>query len=91
MPAFDPRSSWVTASAGKAIYEALGVGDHFAYVGAQGDHCQWRSQYTNELNAMIDKFLKGNDSAETGEMSGGASVNPDDYIDWDVSELDGDL
>ena len=35
----DPKSAYVTAMAGKAIFEALGVGDHFAMQGASGTHC----------------------------------------------------
>lgn len=87
----DPKEAWVTANAGKAIFTALGVGDHFAYVGAGGNHCVWRSQYDTELNAMIDRFLKGNNSAKTGSMTGGASVDPKKYYDWDASELAGEL
>lgn len=87
----DPKEAWVTASAGKKVYEALGVGDNFAYVGAGGSHCAWRGQYNNELNAMIDKFLKGNASAQTGSMTGNASANVDQFIDWDASELEGEL
>lgn len=87
----DPKEAWVTANAGKDIFKALGVGEHLAYVGAGGDHCTWRPQYSSELNAMINKFLKGDDSAQTGSMTGGASVNVKNYIDWDASELEGEL
>ncbi|MBN1308602.1 MAG: hypothetical protein JXA18_11830, partial [Chitinispirillaceae bacterium] len=87
----DPKEAWVTASAGKMVFEALGVGKHFAYIGAGGGHCQWRSQYDGELSAMIDRFLKGNNSANTGKMSGGASVNVGQYINWDAPVLAGEL
>jgi hypothetical protein len=89
----DPKSAYVTASAGKAIFEALGVGDHFAYQGAGGSHCQWRSQYDASLNAMIDRFLKGNDSTQTGNFATdlGNKPNTAQYYSWDTSELPGDL
>ncbi|MBN1757348.1 MAG: hypothetical protein JW863_03465 [Chitinispirillaceae bacterium] len=87
----DPKEAWVTANGGKAIFEALGMADRIAYVGAGGSHCQWRTQYTAQLNAMIDRFLKGNESTKTGEMTGGLSVNLGQYIDWDTPKLDGEM
>ena len=39
--ALDVHSAWVTATVGKDIFEALGVGDHFAYGGVSGDSCEW--------------------------------------------------
>ena len=86
----DSKESWVTTTAAKKVFEALGVGDHVAYVGAGGGHCQWRSQYSSELSAMIDKFLKGNASANTGSMSGG-STDATKFIDWTTPDLEGDL
>jgi hypothetical protein len=89
----DRNSAWVTANVGKRIFEALGVGDHMAYEGASGGHCSWRSQYDPSLNAMIDKFLKGNDSASTGNFNTDLPnpPNPEDHYDWDVPTLSGDL
>ena len=89
----DARSAWVTGSVGKKTFEVLGVGDHFAYEGASGSHCQWRNQYTASLNAMVDKFLKGNNSANTGSVNTdlGNKPNAQQYYDWDTSELSGEL
>jgi hypothetical protein len=42
----DPKSAYVTAMAGKAIFEALGVGDHFAMQGASGTHCSGAASTT---------------------------------------------
>jgi hypothetical protein len=83
----DKSSAWVTGNVGKAIFEALGVGDNFAYEGASGDHCQWRSQYNASLNAMVDKFLKGNTSATTGNVKTDLGSKPDakQHYDWDAS------
>jgi len=86
-----PKEAWVTATAGKMVFEALGVADNFAYVGAGGNHCQWRPQYDSEVNAMIDKFLKGNASSRTGSMTGGVSVDTKKYIDWNAPVLSGGL
>ncbi|WP_437733596.1 glucuronyl esterase domain-containing protein [Sorangium sp. So ce1335] len=89
----DRNSAWVTANVGKMIFEALGVGDHMAYTGAGGAHCSWRSQYTASLNAMIDKFLKGNDAAETGNFATDLPNRPNhmDHIDWTPPTLAGEL
>ena len=62
-------------------------------MGASGNHCQWRNKYDASMNAMVDKFLKGNNSANTGEVSTdlGNKPNPEQYIDWTVPTLDGEL
>ncbi|WP_437727676.1 glucuronyl esterase domain-containing protein [Sorangium sp. So ce861] len=89
----DRNSAWVTANVGKMIFEALGVGDHMAYTGAGGTHCSWRSQYTASLNAMIDKFLLGNDAAATGNFATDLPNKPNhlDHIDWTPPTLAGEL
>jgi hypothetical protein len=89
----DPKSAYVTAMAGQAIFKALGVGDHFAYQGASGDHCTWRSQYSASLTAMIDRFLKGKDSTQTGNFSTDLGSKPTvtQYYSWDTTELAGKL
>jgi len=89
----DRNSAWVTGNVAKEIFEALGVGDHIAYQGASGGHCQWRTQYTASLNAMVDKFLKGNDAATTGNFDTdlGGPPNPSQYYDFTVPELTGEL
>ena len=89
----DPKSAYVTAMAGKAIFEALGVGDHFAMQGASGTHCQWRSQYDASLKAMVDKFLLGKTSTATGNMATdlGSKPTATQYYTWSATELAGDL
>jgi hypothetical protein len=89
----DPKSAYVTAMAGKAIFEALGVGDHFAMQGASGTHCSWRSQYDASLTAMINKFLKGQTSTTTGNMATdlGSKPTPTSYYTWSTTELPGNL
>ncbi|WP_437526556.1 PE PGRS family protein [Sorangium sp. So ce726] len=89
----DRNSAWVTANVGKMIFEALGVGDHIAYTGAGGSHCSWRSQYTASLNAMVDKFLKGNNGTATGNFATDLPNKPNhmDHIDWTAPTLSGEL
>jgi len=89
----DKSSAWVTASVGKKIFEALGVNDNFAYQGASGDHCTWRTQYNASLTAMIEKFLKGKTSTATGTVGTDFGSKPDaaKYYDWTVPTLGGNL
>jgi len=89
----DENSSWVTGNAGKVIFEALGVGDHMTYESTSGSHCQWRSGYEPALQAMIDKFLLGNQSAQTGSVhtEGLNLADPKGHYDWDVPVLTGQL
>jgi hypothetical protein len=39
---------------------------------------------------MVDKFIEGNSSTNTGsfESALGGNYNPSDYHDWDASELE---
>lgn len=89
----DENAAWVTANAGKKIFEALGVGDNITCESTSGGHCSWRSGYDASYEAMIDKFLFGNESAETGNFHTEARnpPNPEDHYDWEVPELDGEL
>jgi len=92
-PGLDRRSAYVTGKVGQMIFEALGVGDHFSYVGKSGGHCNWRPEYTAPLNAMIDKFLLGNDAAQTGTFSTDLPNPPNhlDHITWTPPALTGEL
>jgi hypothetical protein len=89
----DRNGAWVTGNVGKMIFEGLGVGDHFSYQGAGGSHCSWRTQYDASLKAMIDKFLKGDTSAATGNVATDLPNKPDHktHIDWEVPTLSGEL
>jgi hypothetical protein len=89
----DPKSAYVTGMAGKAIFGALGVADNFAYQGASGSHCAWRSAYDASLSAMIDRFLKGKDSTKTGNFATdlGSKPTTSTYYSWDATELSGKL
>jgi hypothetical protein len=89
----DPKSAYVTGMAGKAIFGALGVADNFAYQGAGGSHCAWRTQYDASLTAMINKFLKGNASTATGNFATdlGSKPTATTYYTWSTAELAGQL
>lgn len=88
----DPNSAYVSTQAGQMIYDALGYGSNVGYIGAGGDHCTWRSQYSGPAENFVRKFLAGDDSANTGGFN--TSGNPpsvNSYVDWTVPNLSGNL
>lgn len=88
----DPNSAYVATQAGQMIYEGLGFGDNVGYIGAGGDHCAWRSQYSGPAENFVRKFLGGDDSASTGGFStSGNPPNVNSYVDWSVPNLSGQL
>ncbi len=91
-PGLDKNAAWVTANVGKLAFEALGVGDAFTYHGGSGSHCS-EFRAAPVFNAMVDKFLKGNDAAATGTFATDLP-NPPGYqnnIDWEPPTLTGEL
>lgn len=88
----DPNSAYVATQAGQMIYEGLGFGDNVGYIGAGGDHCAWRSQYSAPAEAFVAKFLGGDESASTGSFNtSGNPPNVSSYVDWTVPNLSGQL
>lgn len=90
----DRNAAYATGLVGKMVFEALGVGDHMSYQGASGGHCQWRTQYTPSLVANLEKFLLGDESAETGNVGtdlGGTKPTAEAQIDWSAPTLSGEL
>lgn len=88
----DPNSAWVASKAGQMIYEGLGFGSNVGYIGAGGDHCSWRTQYSAPAEAFVRKFLAGDESATTGSFAtSGSQPNVSSYVDWTVPSLSGQL
>jgi len=88
----DPNSAWVATKAGQMIYEGLGFGSNVGYIGAGGDHCSWRTQYSAPAEAFVRKFLAGDESATTGSFAtSGSQPNVSSYVDWTVPSLSGQL
>ncbi|HXS18618.1 MAG TPA: PE PGRS family protein [Polyangiaceae bacterium] len=88
----DRNAAWVTANVGKLAFEALGVGDNFTYHGGSGSHCaEFRAAPV--FGAMVDKFLKGNDAAETGTFTTDLPNAPgyESNIAWEPPTLAGEL
>jgi len=92
-PGLDRYSAYVTGMIGGKIYEGLGVPQNVTYQGASGTHCAWRTQYTAPLVANLEKFLLGNEAAQTGGYATDLPDAPDPaaHYDWTVPQLSGAL
>jgi hypothetical protein len=61
------KGNVATAQGCRAVYRALDVADHFGFAesSASHDHCQFPEEHKAELQAFYDKFLHGDESADT--------------------------
>jgi hypothetical protein len=48
---------------------------------ASASHCSWPGQYNIILNALVDKFIEGNSSANTGSFESALCEKK-----WDIWE-----
>ena len=89
----DRNAAWVTGNVGKDDFPGARRAEQHELPGSRRHHCTWRSQYTASLNAMVDKFLKGNASATTGTFATDLPSPPSAsaHIDWTAPTLSGDL
>lgn len=90
----DYRSSHAAAVAGREIYEALGIADRISYHSniSDGNHCSWKSEYSDGLRNNVIRFLKGG-SANTGFINprSGSTTNVNSWINWSTPNLPGQL
>jgi hypothetical protein len=90
----DRFSAYATGAVTQRVFEALGVKSNLTYVGASGNHCEWRSAYTAPLVANIQKFLLNDEAASTGTFTtdlGGTKPMPEAHMDFTIPTLSGDL
>lgn len=75
------ESGYVASRATQKIYETLGIPDRFGFsIVAGHPHCQIPESQIPEIEAFVDKFLLGNQSANTN-----ITTNPFpnvDYLRW---------
>jgi glucuronyl esterase-like protein len=89
----DFRSEYATVVAGKEIFTALGVPNNISYDSRNVMHCQNTESFTQALQASVDRFLLGGESA-TGDLTTdweGVRADPAPYIDWTTPTLEGEL
>ena len=65
------KANYLGCAAAYEVYKAMGRQDALWYLGSSGNgsHCASRSEYGSALRAMIQKFLKGNNSVQSGGLN----------------------
>lgn len=85
------QSAWTAALAAREIYAALGVADHMG-VSQQGghSHCTLPAAQAVEVNAFVDRFLKGAAGVNTDVLrtDGTFAVERDRWMPWKTPTLD---
>ena len=85
------ESTYAATIAGKRIYEGLGVEDAVTFVAEGQSHCSWNGAFSQPLTQNINRFLLGQ-SGNTGTVATDyGAINVDEWIDWTVPNLSGEL
>jgi hypothetical protein len=72
-------SCYVSARATKEVYNTFGIGDRFGfYIDGGHGHCAIPNGQVPAISAFVDKFLLGNTSVNTNDIS----VNPYPSVDY---------
>ncbi|KAJ3502071.1 hypothetical protein NLJ89_g9053 [Agrocybe chaxingu] len=86
-----PQSNWGCMKTANKIWQALGVADNMGVSQVGGhNHCQFPSNQQNDLNAFVNKFLRGQSANTNILRTDGANqlgFNDADWIDWTVPTL----
>lgn len=85
------ESGHVGSKAAKEVYRALGVPDRFGYsiIGGHG-HCVVPNSQIPEIEAFVDKFLLGDDTADTQVETTPYSTDLTPWIPWTTPALSND-
>ena len=80
-------SAYVSVNAARKVWEQFGIEDRVGYsIVAGHGHCQLPESQLPEVEAFIEKFLLGNDSIDTRDISIAPlyrdSVDVNRWIDW---------
>ena len=80
-------SAYVSVNAARKVWEQFGIADRIGYSIIDGHgHCQLPESQFPEVEAFIEKFLLGNDSIDTRDISIAPlykdSVDVNRWIDW---------
>ena len=81
------KGNVATAQGAYAIWSALGYPDNFGFAesSASHNHCQFPDEHQSEVQAFYDKFLGGNENADTAVMRWHEdSYEKDTWFDWDM-------
>jgi hypothetical protein len=82
------ESGHVGCKAAHEVFKALGVPDRFGFsiVGGHG-HCQLPNSQKPEVEAFVEKFLLGNENANTDISRSPYNTDLSPWITWDTPEL----
>ncbi len=82
------ESGYVGSVAAKKVWEALGISDRFGYsIVADHSHCAIPDNQLPDVLAFIDKFLLGQDDANTNVATSPYTTNLEPWITWTVPTL----
>jgi hypothetical protein len=82
------ESGTVASEAAQTVYDALGISDRFGYYNMGGhNHCALTPEKQNHIEAYVDKFLLGDETADTDVAA--TPYNPDlsPWITWENPTL----
>jgi hypothetical protein len=81
------KANYLGSAAAAEVFDAMGRADALWYLGSSdnGSHCAVRAEYAEPLRAMIQKFLKGDDSANTGGLDTHSNHGNIDVAGWTSS------
>jgi len=76
-------SCYVASSGAQQVYKTLGIPDRFGYSIVGGhSHCAVPSSQIPEIEAFVNKFLLGNDTANTNIADNPYNINLASWITW---------
>ncbi|KAF6752034.1 hypothetical protein DFP72DRAFT_905893 [Ephemerocybe angulata] len=86
-----PKSTWGCMTTAAKVWKALGVPDNMGVSSYGGhNHCSFPSSQNNDLNAFVNKFLKGQNTNTTiikTDSSNQFGYSEATYVDWTVPTL----
>lgn len=83
------ESAHVSSMAAREVWRALGVADRFGFSIVDGHgHCMLPASQRGEVEAFVEKFLLGNDSAETAIARSPYNTDLSRWITWETPILE---
>ena len=81
------ESAAVSNAAAEDVWTALGIPDRFGYSIVGGNHCQLPASQRPQVEAFVEKFLLGNEEADTDIAVTPYDSDLERWITWDTPTL----
>lgn len=82
------ESGYVASEAAQTVWDALEVPDRFGYYNIGGhNHCALTPEKRTHVEAFVDKFLLGDESADTDVAETPYTTDLSPWITWETPEL----